>query len=229
MKENPASKKIRRTINAKDESKITRLTLADFSAIHHRAGELGYRWLQIAMELSLQTSHAVLEISKVKYTDIEEFIKIQRQKNKKKAASRVLIPMNTELENIVNRSRNDNILSPYVVHYMRHRKDQRKPLGKGLDHHTQLRPDKISREFSDILDELKLFNQIDIRRDRLGFHDIRSLSIMLQEGNGYDAQKRAAHSDRASTEKYIKGHVQWNEVPDVVINWRKLGAETGAV
>jgi hypothetical protein len=226
MKENPANKKIRRTLNAKDEADIKRLTLADFSAIHHRAGELDCLWLQIAMELSLQTSHAVLEISKLKYADAEEFIKIQRQKNKKNAASRVLIPMNAELESIINQSRNDNILSPYVVHYMRHRKDQRKPLGEGLDHHTQLRSDQISRVFSDIRDELGLFNQIDNRRDRPGFHDIRSLSISIQEDSGFDAQKRAAHSQRASTEVYKKGHIQWNEVPDVVIEWRKREAET---
>lgn len=48
----------------------------------------------------------------------------------------------------------------------------------------------------------------------------RSLSIQLQEENGFDAQKRAAHSERASTEIYKKGYNQWNEVPDVVIDWR---------
>jgi len=221
MLENPASKKIRRTMNAKDEAMITRLTTADFAQIHERAGELGYPWLQIAMELSLQTSHAVLEISKLKYSDIEEHIRIQRQKNKKKNASRVLIPMNVELENIILRSRDDNILSPYVVHYMRQRKDQRRPLGKGLDHQTQLRSVQISRVFSDIRDELGLFNDIDKRIDRPSFHEIRALSIQSQEENGSDAQKRAAHSDRASTEVYKKGHIKWNEVPDVIIDWRK--------
>jgi hypothetical protein len=220
MNENPAKKKIRRTINAKDEATITRLTILDFGAIHKRAGKLGYNWLQIAMELSLQTSHAVLEISKLKYADIDDFIKIQRQKNKKKNASRVLIPMNDELANIVQRSRQDNILSPYVVHYMRQRKDQNRPLGKGLNHRTQLRSVDISTKFSDIRDELGLFDYIEKRIDRPSFHDIRSLSIHIQEKNGFDAQKRAAHSDRASTEIYKKGHIQWNEVPDVVIDWR---------
>ncbi len=220
MKENPASKKIRRTMNAKDEKDISRLTTADFAAIHQRAGELGYPWLQIAMELSLQTSQAVLETSKIKYADIENFIRIQRQKNKKKNASRVLIPMNDELADIVHRSRQDNILSPYVVHYMRQRKDQNRPLGKDLDHRTQLRSVHISRVFSNIRDEIGLFDNIEKRIDRPSFHDIRSLSIHLQESNGFDAQKRAAHSDRASTEIYKKGYNQWNEVPDVVIDWR---------
>jgi hypothetical protein len=71
-----------------------------------------------------------------------------------------------------------------------------------------------------------LFNQIDNRRDRPGFHDIRSLSISIQEYNGFDAQMRAAHSQRASTERYKIGHIQWNEVPDVVIEWRKPNGES---
>lgn len=221
MKENPASKKIRRTMNAKDEATITRLTVDDFAQIHERAGKLGYPWLQIAMELSLQTSHAVLEISKLKYADIEEHIRIQRQKNKKKNASRVLIPINDEMVDIIQRSRQDNILSPFVVHYMRQRKDQNRRIGKGLEHSTQLRSVQISRVFSDIRDELGLFNDIENRIDRPSFHDIRSLSIQIQEENGFDAQKRAAHSDRSSTDIYKKGYDRWNEVPDVVINWRK--------
>jgi integrase len=221
MKENPASKKIRRTMNAKDEATITRLTVDDFSQIHERAGKLGYPWLQIAMELSLQTSHAVLEISKLKYADIEEHIRIQRQKNKKKNASRVLIPINDEILDIIQRSRQDNILSPFVVHYMRQRKDQNRRIGKGLEHTTQLRSVQISRVFSDVSDELCRGIDIENRIDRPSFHDIRSLSIQIQEENGFDAQKRAAHSDRSSTDIYKKGYNRWNEVPDVVINWRK--------
>jgi hypothetical protein len=52
------------------------------------------------------------------------------------------------------------------------------------------------------------------------------LSIQTQEANGFDAQKRAAHSQRSSTEVYKKGHIQWNEVPDVVIDWRKPDGES---
>jgi hypothetical protein len=75
-------------------------------------------------------------------------------------------------------------------------------------------------------DELGLFSQIDNRRNRPGFHDIRSLSIIIQENNGFDAQKRAAHSQRASTEGYKLGHIQWNKVPDVVIEWQKPDGES---
>lgn len=220
MKNNPANKKIRRTMIAKDEAEIIRLSVQDFAAIHKHAGIQGIKWLQIAMELSLQTSHAVNEIAKLKYTDIEEYISIQREKNKKTAASRVKIPMNHELEDIVQRSKN-GIDSPYVVHFLRQRRYLNRPLAAGLDHPTQLRNEKISRAFSDARDELKLFDHIDNKEDRPSFHDIRSLSIQLQESTGHDAQKRAAHSQRASTEVYKKGYVQWNEVADVVIDWRE--------
>lgn len=221
MKNNPANKKIRRTMIAKDEAEIIRLTTQDFAAIHKHAGEQGILWLQIAMELSLQTSHAVNEIAKLKYTDIEDHIRIQRDKNKKTAASRVKIPMNHELEDIILRSRADGIDSPYVIHFLRQRRYLNRPLANGLDHPTQLRNEKISRAFSDARDELRLFDHIENKEDRPTFHDIRSLSIQLQEAAGHDAQKRAAHSQRASTEVYKKGYVQWNEVTDVVIDWRE--------
>ena len=221
MNENPARKKIRRTINAKDEATITRLTVSDFSKIHDEAGKKGLKWLQIAMELSLQTSHAVLEISKLKYTDIEDHIRIQRQKNKKVSASRVLIPLNEELKSIVERSRDSNMLSPFVVHYIRKTKDQKRSLGVGLEHVTQLSPEQISRAFSSIRDQLGLFDNTENRRDRPSFHDIRALSISIQESNGFDAQKRASHSQRSTTEGYIKGHVKWNEVPDITVDWRQ--------
>lgn len=219
IKENPANKKVRRTIIAKDEAEIHRLTIADFSLIHARAAKNGLKWLCIAMELSLQTSHAVNEVSKLKYSDIEDHIKIQRQKNKKVSASRVLIPMNSELEDIIKRSRADRIISPYVVHRLRQRRYQKRPLGQNLDHHTQISSISISRAFSDIRDELGLFKSLK-KADRPSFHDIRSLSIELQERAGHDAQKRAAHSSRETTEIYKRGYVQWNEVPDVVIEWR---------
>ncbi len=220
MQSNPAEKKIRRTLVAKDEAEITRLTTQDFAAIHKYAGNNGVPWLQIAMELSLQTSHAVNEISKLKYIDIEDHISIQRNKNKKTAASRVKIPMNYELESIVQRSKNDGIDSPYVTHFMRERRYLNRSLGKGLDHPTQLRNEKISRAFSDARDELGLYKHIK-KKDRPTFHDIRSLSIHLQEESGHDAQKRAAHSQRSTTDGYKKGHIQWNEVNDVVIKWRE--------
>jgi len=219
LKENPANKKVRRTIIAKAEDQIHRLTVNDFAAIHAESQKAGFNWLCIAMELSLQTSHAVNEVSKLKYSDIENHIKIQRQKNKKVAASRVLIPMNDELADIIKRSRADKVLSPYVVHRMRDRRYQNRPLGKGLDHHTQISADIISRKFSEIRDKLGLFKSLK-KSDRPTFHDIRSLSIRMQEEAGYDAQKRAAHSRRETTEIYKRGYIQWNEVADVVIKWR---------
>ena len=38
--------------------------------------------------------------------------------------------------------------------------------------------------------------------------------------DSFDTPKRATHSDRASTEIYKEGHIKWNEIPDVIIDWR---------
>lgn len=67
----------------------------------------------------------------------------------------------------------------------------------------------------------RFLKEVKVRDERPGFHDIRSLSITWLENNNYDAQKRAAHAERQSTDTYKKGHVQWNEVPDKVVEWRE--------
>lgn len=220
MENNPAKKRIKKTINRKDESLIYRLTCDDFTNIHKLAGDKGYQWMQVAMELSIQTSHAVNEIAKMKYDDIENgYLKVQRQKNQKSSASRVKIPMNDELERIVEKSKSDGITSPYIVHKMRAWRDRNKPLSKSVTHETQLRNEQISRTFSDLRDELGLYNKVD-KASRPSFHDIRALSIHWLEDNGYDAQKRAAHSERDSTDIYKRGHTQWNEVEDKIVDWR---------
>lgn len=219
--ENPAKLKVRKTIRQKDEETIRRLTWDMVRDIHQLAGQKRLHWLQIAIELAIQTCQGVLEISRIKYDHIDEHLKIRRQKNQRTAASRVAIPINDELQAIVERSKQDGIKSPFVVHYQRDKRYRNRPLGKGMEHETQLASQKISRTFSDLRDELGFFKEVKVRDERPGFHDIRSLSITWLENNNYDAQKRAAHAERQSTDTYKKGHVQWNEVPDKVVEWRE--------
>ncbi len=75
-------------------------------------------WLKTAMMLSMQTTHAVLEVSRIKYKDIEWFdaplndggyrvygiLRIHRQKVKNKEASRVEIPVTKALKTIIDES-----------------------------------------------------------------------------------------------------------------------------
>ncbi|MDP7592691.1 MAG: hypothetical protein QF552_08360 [Litorilituus sp.] len=162
-------------------------------------------YLCIAMRLSLQTTHAVNEISLAKYRDCTWFeqpimqdgllvfgtLRIHRQKVKEKEASRVEVPITQQLKNIIDDSRKDRVASPYIVHRI---KDARAKQAENLTHPTQCRPNDISKAFSDCRDELGLYSELE-KKQRPTFHEIRSLSIFLYDKQGLDPQERAAHTD----------------------------------
>ena len=178
--------------------------------------------LNIAMRLSLQTTHAVNELSVAKYKDCRWFdkpmvendllvyglMRIRRQKVQKKEASRVEIPITQKIKDIIDDSRKDNIVSPYIIHQLKSRKSK---LAKGLTHHTQLRSKTISKLFSKFRDKLGLYDNIEMD-ERPTFHEIRSLSIHMYKKSGIDPQERAAHTDAKTTKKYAEGHVKWVQI-----------------
>jgi hypothetical protein len=216
MATNPAELK---KVKPKEEKKRQRMDLAAFKQIEAAAP----LWLKTAMNLALQTTHAVLEVSRIKYRDCEYFpapvienglevfgvMRIHRQKVQKKEASRVAIPITAALKQIIDVSRQDHILSPYIVHK---RKTDSNPVSKEVTHETQLVSTLISRTFSELRDELGLYDHLD-KDSRPTFHEIRALSIHLFTQMGIDPQARAAHTDSKSTKIYQRGHVEWVEVP----------------
>ncbi|KKL00285.1 integrase [Rheinheimera mesophila] len=216
MAANPAELK---KVKPKDEKKRQRMDLNAFKQIEAAAP----LWLKTAMNLALQTTHAVLEVSRIKYRDCEYFpvpviqnglevfgvMRIHRQKVQKKEASRVAIPITAALKQIIDASRQDHILSPYIVHK---RKTDSNPVSKEVSHETQLVSTLISRTFSELRDELGIYEHLD-KDSRPTFHEIRALSIHLFTQMGIDPQARAAHTDSKSTKIYQRGHVEWVEVP----------------
>lgn len=202
----------------KEGKRRKRLTAEAFKLIHESAP----LYLKIAMELSMQTTHAVLEISRIQYKDcvwldnpISEdgmmvfgYMRIHRQKTEEKEASRVEIPITRELKRIIERSR-DRLLSPYIVH---RRGRYPKRIGEGCDHPTQVASKYISREFSKLRDKLGLFSELS-KIERPSFHEIRALSARAYKDGGYDPQARMAHSDAKSTKVYTENHKLWTRVP----------------
>ena len=180
------------------------------------------RYLSIAMHLSLQTTHAVNEISLAKYSDCKWLktpvnqdgllvfgtLKSHRQKVKKKEASRVEVPITQQIKNIIDDSRKDRIASPYIVHRI---KDARGKQAHDLTHPTQCRSADLSETFSKYRDQLDLYNNLE-KKQRPTFHEIRSLSIFLYGKQGLDPQERAAHTDAKTTKKYMIGHVEWVQI-----------------
>ncbi|EKE79069.1 tyrosine-type recombinase/integrase [Idiomarina xiamenensis] len=215
MDSNPAALK---KVKPKEAKVRQRLTLEQYQKILKAAPN----WLNIAMRLALQTTHAVLEVSRIKYRDCTWFdkpdvstglivygvLRIHRQKVATKEASRVAIPITPALKSIIDDSR-DNLLSPYVVHRL---KTDGNPVAKGLTHETQLTTRLISSTFSQLRDELGVCDHIPFSA-RPTFHEIRALAIHLYTKQGVDPQARAAHTDSKSTKIYQSGHVNWVEVP----------------
>ncbi|MHC7757445.1 phage integrase Arm DNA-binding domain-containing protein [Klebsiella pneumoniae] len=220
MFDNPASrKKMRRT----EEKKRQRLSLDNFKAIR-RAAE---PWLRTAMDLALQTTHARLEVSRIRYSISEPkdgicgcvwlaqpengiygTLYIHRQKVQKKEASHVAIPIGEELKRIIDDSR-DSVASPFIVHRIPERQVKR---SKEVSHPTQVAPDYLSRSFSAVRDKLGLCDKMPMD-ERPTFHEIRALAAYLFDQQGIDPQGRMAHSDAKSTKIYTQNHIDWVVVP----------------
>lgn len=193
----------------KEEKKRQRLKLDDFKKmLDASAADRKLHWLNIAMRLSLQTTHATLEVSRMKYRDIKDgHIRIHRQKVQHKEASRVEIPITAELQKVIDESR--KMACPYIVQRVGRYREQ---IGEGCDHPFQVSSKQISREFSNLRDKLGICSQLS-KEQRPTFHEIRALSIHLFDKAGVDPQSRAAHSDAKSTKIYKENHVEWVRVP----------------
>jgi hypothetical protein len=221
LDKSPAAVKKRKTIKRISSVERTRLNYDDFRRIHELAGKKGEIWMQVAMELAMQTSQGVNEVANMKYKDVEdEHLKIIRKKTETNEASHVKIPVNKEIGKIITNSRADDVLSPYIVHRKRLRRYSGRSLGEGITHETQLPSIKISRRLSALRDELGI--QAHLSKDkRSGFHDIRALSIHWQKSNGYESKVRAAQADDVTNLLYQEGHIEWNFADDVIIDWKR--------
>ena len=230
MNQNPAKKKLR---DKKSKKIRKRLSFEKYKEIFAAAP----KFLQVAMSLALQTTHAVNELSKIKY-DIKKpktgvcgcvwFDKpvflplasgeceakvygklyIHRQKVEDEETSLVAIPIGEELKAIIDSSR-DRVFSPYVVHRMPTRRSN--GIAEGNDHLTQLTPQYISKEFSKVRDAIGVYDELQ-KDERPTFHEVRALSAYLFAEQNVDPQQRMAHKNAKTTEIYKEGHVEWVEV-----------------
>jgi hypothetical protein len=200
MMDNPAERKKTKRIDKKSRR---RLTLDDYLKIHQAAP----LWLQTAMDLALQTTHARLEVSRIRYSikqpgegvcgcvwfdapvdGIYGTLYIHRQKVQFKEASHVAIPMSSVIREIIERSR-DNVASPYVVHRLPTKRSN--PTSKEVNHPTQIAPDYVSRKFSEYRDLVGVGSHL-VEKERPTFHEIRALSAFLFDKLGIDPQGRMA-------------------------------------
>ncbi len=209
----------RKKTKKKEEKTRQRLTLDDYLKIHERAD----LYLQVAMELAIQTTHASLEITRIKYTECTMYdipkmsnglvvygiMRIQRQKVQKLESSYVEIPITQAIKNTIDKSRSDKLVCPYVVHRVGRYRSQ---IGKGCDHPFQVSSKYLSRAFSDLRDKLGLYSQLN-KEERPTFHEIRALAAKMFKDIGISPSARMAHANEKTTEIYTENHVEWTRVP----------------
>lgn len=231
---NVAEQKKQRKMTKADKKK-NRLDLSadDYKRIHAAAP----LFLKTAMEIALQSTHAVKELHRIKYSitaptpgvcgivwndgpkhengmTIYGTLYIHRHKVQNNKAAFVAIPVTQSIKDTVDRSRLDKLVCPYVVH----RKNKlTNGLAKECDHRFQCTSKIISRAFSGVRDELGLYADIP-KEERPTFHEIRRLAARLISGMGENPQKRMAHANEATTKIYTDNNdVEWHQVSPIMV------------
>ncbi|BFT29905.1 tyrosine-type recombinase/integrase [Alteromonas sp. D210916BOD_24] len=206
-------------VKPKEEKKRQRIDIHSLKQIHDAAPP----FLRVAIELALETTHATLEISRIKYRDcrflkepltesgftIYGYMRIRRQKVKKHESGFVEIPITKALKESIDRSREEKIVCPYIVHRIGRYRSQ---IGEGCDHPMQVGSQYLSRAFSDLRDELGLYKHLK-KDERPTFHEIRALAAKMFKDKGIKPTARMAHKDEKTTEIYTENHVEWVRVP----------------
>lgn len=220
----------------KDDFKKKRqdLSVSDYERIYAAAP----LFLKIAMSLSLQTTHAVREVYRIKYKisepkegvcgivwhdepremdgcQVHGILYIHREKVKKSDSSFVAIPVTDAIKEIVELSKTDRLHCPYIVH--RKPTQSQRGVAKECSHPYQVHHHNISKEFSKVRDKLGLYDELDIS-ERPTYHEIRRLSAKLIEALGESATVRMAHANEKTTKIYTgKNDVVWNEVTPITV------------
>lgn len=209
-KENPAIVTIKKEVKKARQ----RMKYEEFKTIHQKAGELGYLWMQNAMDIALLTLQRQNDILKMRFDDIiaEEqkektvkFVKVVQEKTKDHGeAAYIKIKIGEELQKVLFRCR-DQIASPLLIH----RKPEKIYKSANRVHFTQILQRFFIDVFSEVRDASKVYDHLK-KEERPTFHEIRSLGIKMYEDEGIDAQKLAGHTTRAMTDEYKKGHeIMW--------------------
>lgn len=221
LQQNPADGIMRKKPKPKERQRIT---VEQYKAIH----AIAPLWLQTAMDLSLQTTHARLEITRIEYrlrtpsqvrngcvwydspvNGIYGTLFINRQKVVGNEEAHVAIPIGAALKEILDRSK-DGVLCPFVVHRL---PDSRtKGMSEYCTHPNQVAPEYLTKQFNKYRDQTELFKHME-SKERPTFHEIRALSGKLFKEMGIDPQSRMAHRDARSTKTYTENHDKYVEVP----------------
>lgn len=181
------------------------LTLSQYWAIYHRAGEVGLEALQIAMALSLLTTWRREDVVTLRWDrNLQDrnlqlvVAKSAAQKGHARAARQAWnLDQYPALARVINRARElslQNRRCPYVVSHW----PQRRVWNQGKEHLGQVTPERLSRMFAEVRDECGISGG-------QSFHEIRGLASTLYRIAGYSVesiQSLMAHENKGTTLGY---------------------------
>lgn len=191
------------------------LDVDGFAAIHAGAPQ----YLQIAMELSLVTLQARLEVCNMQHSHFRggHLYVIRDKVSGDSDMAFIKIVLTDELLELQARARSTvetpkrakreamPVLSPYLVH--RHPEHKRRQWLDNKPHWTYVEPEYLSKAFAAARDSIERFAQMQPAQ-RPSFHEIRGLGARLYEDAGMPQASITAlmtHADKRTTEIYLDG------------------------
>lgn len=189
-----------------NQKRREQLDIEGFRLIHERAEP----WLKIAMEQSLVTLQARLEICNMRHADYRDgYLFVIREKvSGDSDMAFIKIAVTAQLEDIRSRSRaTDNTVSPFIVHRraVRTRREWLDARTRDDKHWTYIIPDYLSKAFAEARDQVERFAAMP-ERTRPTFHEIRGLGarIYLAQGTPEAAiQALMTHAHKRTTQIYL--------------------------
>ncbi len=193
------------TLKRKEKKARLRLNKEQYDAVY----ALSEPWMQNAMDLALVTLQRREDVAYMKFENVKGGrLFVIQGKTEKYDTGYLSIAIGKSLDKIIKRCR-DNLASPYLIH---RRPDRKIKDRKGMDHWTQVTPDKITREFADARDRTGLFAHLEPKK-RPSFHEIRALGIKLYRDQKIEPQQLAGHASEQMTNNYDADHdeIRWVE------------------
>lgn len=207
-----------------------RLDQSGFWAIYHKAAELGFDGLQIAMGLSLVTFMREQDILALRVPAGDEdglrkvISKSEAQRGHTAADRRQWSGQHRLVQKFVQRGRELSMRNGRCPFLISHR-PKRKAKSEQKEHFSQLTKYRLAEQFREARDATKLWADLPAEQ-RPTFHEIRSLADALARQAGFDLktiQHAMAHSDEAMTLMYQGNHDLPFEEVGVVFTEKMIG------
>lgn len=185
-----------------------RLPLEHYHLIKSKASHR----LALTMEIMMHTTLRPIDVAGLLKADfdaskatLKAMIHKSRRDEDASTAKYLEIKLSQNEVNFIQKGMATGIASPLIVHKSTR---SRKKLAMDSVHWSQCTVDILSREFSDIRDELGLYDEIENKRQRPSLYEIRALAGFLHEkAKGKAAvTELMAHTEGETTDIYLKGH-----------------------